>query len=72
MKAIADEVKRQSFGSAPMEIDFIEGVSVTGEAFEITGVRVTTAPVKPSAFFERSPPQGRGKMRLASVDGVTK
>lgn len=72
VKAIAAEVKRQSFGNANMDITHIEGVIDSGEAFEIVGIRVQTEAPKVRDFVQRSEPAGRGKIRLAAVNGVAK
>jgi len=71
-KAIAAEVKRQSFGTADIQIEAIYGVVSTGETFEISGLEVHTAAPKLPQFTKRTAPAGLGKIRLAAVDGVAK
>lgn len=72
LKAVASEIKRQSFGNLDVAIGAIEGVTENGEAFPIVGIRVVTAPITPKNFQEPKPPAGIGKIRLAAVDGVAK
>lgn len=71
IKAVAAEVKRQSFGVASLEVTNIEGVIESGESFEIVGIRVQAEKPKPTAaeILQRTPPAGQGKIRLAAIDG---
>lgn len=72
VKAITAEVRRQSFGTADIQIEEIYGVIPTGEAFEISGLSVKTASPKLPTKGKYTAPAGLGKIRLAAVDGVAK
>ena len=63
------EIRRQSGGSAPITITKLDGVIKTGEHFEIEAVSLSAAPVTPRDFVAKSEPAGRGKIKLAAVDG---
>jgi hypothetical protein len=66
-KSVSAEVKRLSFGLAPVEVQGIEAIGENGETFPIVGIRVTTA--SPAAQAAASRPVPRGKLRLVALHG---
>lgn len=75
-RAVQQVLKEESAGMLDLEIVGLSGVVVTGEAFEIDSLEVMLMPkvrTKSTSAADKSgrytPPTGRGKIRLAAVDG---
>lgn len=63
------EIRRQSGGSAPITITKLDGVIKTGEHFEIEAISLSAQALKVADFTTKTAPAGRGKIKLAAVDG---
>ena len=69
VQLIEQEVRKASFGNAPIKISSIQGITEIGGAEPITGLYVTVESPKPRDFLTPSAPAGKGKIKLATIDG---
>lgn len=74
-RALSDIIRQDTIGMADMDITAIHAVAETGDLFPINGLEIELAPKRKAATVGTdvsgrfTPPAGKGKIRLAAVDG---